>query len=151
MLVNLKCPNCGAPTQIDERRQFIFCQFCGTKIVNMPQRYEYNINQNINQNVVHSGTVTHRMDRSGQPNLYINFGSSKQEVGMVVKIKTTKEKSHFVNGQTLTYHLAPGEHAIALKIGKINYNRKIFIPPNNMPVRIYASWNGRAHITIDQP
>ena len=32
-LIELKCPNCGAPTQVDMSRAFCFCQYCGTKML----------------------------------------------------------------------------------------------------------------------
>ena len=31
--VTLNCPNCGANIEIDENREFGFCTYCGTKIV----------------------------------------------------------------------------------------------------------------------
>ena len=70
---------------------------------------------------------------------------------MVSRIVDTGVKGTYVNGQTLSYHLNQGPHTIVLKIGKKNYNRDIVIPPDNQPVRIYASFNGRAQISIDQP
>lgn len=33
-----KCPNCGANLKFDDGREYIFCQFCGTKIDLMDQR-----------------------------------------------------------------------------------------------------------------
>lgn len=40
MIVVLTCPNCNAQMEIDENRQFIFCQYCGTKVVNLAQKVE---------------------------------------------------------------------------------------------------------------
>lgn len=31
--IKLNCPNCGANIELDESREFGFCQYCGTKIV----------------------------------------------------------------------------------------------------------------------
>ncbi len=31
--ITLKCPSCGAPLELDDSREFGFCQYCGTKIV----------------------------------------------------------------------------------------------------------------------
>ncbi|MCF0133064.1 MAG: hypothetical protein HUJ72_04290 [Blautia sp.] len=31
-LVQLKCPSCGADLEIQEGRDYTFCQFCGTKV-----------------------------------------------------------------------------------------------------------------------
>lgn len=32
-MVELKCPNCGASIELDESREFGFCQYCGTRVV----------------------------------------------------------------------------------------------------------------------
>ncbi len=32
-LVALKCPNCGGSLDLDDSRDFAFCQYCGTKIL----------------------------------------------------------------------------------------------------------------------
>lgn len=145
MLVKMICSQCGAPMEFDDSRNVVFCQYCGNKMVNLAQRVE--VTQNINM----SGTVVHRFDNIGKPNLIINYSSKSMDVGMKIRIVSTNEKSFFVNGQSISYHLPFGEQKIVLKIGKINYNRQVYLPENNAPVTIYASWNGRAHITIDQP
>ena len=31
-LITLKCPECGADLEIQDDREFIFCQYCGRKI-----------------------------------------------------------------------------------------------------------------------
>lgn len=40
MLVVLSCPNCNAKMEIDAAREFIFCQYCGTRIANLTQRVD---------------------------------------------------------------------------------------------------------------
>lgn len=32
-LVNLKCPECSAQLKVDPSREFIYCEYCGTKIL----------------------------------------------------------------------------------------------------------------------
>ena len=32
----IKCPNCGAPMEVIEDKEYQFCQFCGTKIITNP-------------------------------------------------------------------------------------------------------------------
>ena len=39
-MVVLTCPNCGASMEIEESRQFAFCQYCGTKIANLKNTVE---------------------------------------------------------------------------------------------------------------
>lgn len=145
MLISMKCPNCGAEMQFDNTQDSMFCPFCGGKVVNMAQKVD--INQNINV----SGTVVNVADHTNEPNLYISYNTNNASVGMVTRIVSTGVKSTYVNGQTLSFHINQGPQQIVLKIGKKNYSRDIVIPSDNSPVRIYASFNGRAQITVDQP
>lgn len=145
MLFNMKCPSCGATMQFDDTKDSMFCPYCGGKVSNVAEQV------NINQQVNVSGTVIHVQDRSNDPNLYISYNTNNPAVGMVSRIVTTGVKGTYVNGQTQSFHLNQGPHTIVLKIGKRNYNRNIVIPPDNQPVRIYASFNGHAQISIDQP
>ena len=145
MLVNMKCPSCGATMQFDDTQSSMDCPYCGGKVANITEQV------NITQNVNVSGTVVHVQDRSNDPNLLISYNSNNPSVGMVTRIVTTGVKSSYVNGQTQSFHLSQGTHTIILKIGKKNYSRDIVIPPDNQPVRIYASFNGRAQISVDQP
>lgn len=41
MLISLKCPNCNGDVQMDDAREFGFCMFCGTKLMN--QKNEMNL------------------------------------------------------------------------------------------------------------
>ena len=141
----MKCPSCGATMQFDDSKSVMDCPYCGGKVANVAEQV------NITQNVNVSGTVVHVQDRSNDPNLFISYNTNNPAVGMVSRIVDTGVKGTYVNGQTLSYHLNQGPHTIVLKIGKKNYNRDIVIPPDNQPVRIYASFNGRAQISIDQP
>ena len=41
-LVEVKCPSCGGSLSVEEDREFIFCQFCGTRIIiNDENTYTY--------------------------------------------------------------------------------------------------------------
>ena len=146
MLVKMKCPYCGANMELDDSREKVFCAYCGSEIANLKERIE--ITQNINM----SGTVTHVMDRSNDPNLYISYATAAPSIVMVVRIVDTGAKSTYLNGQSQSYHLRKGQHTIVFKIGRKSYNRTIIIPEDNTPVRINAAYTGRkAEITIDQP
>ena len=147
MLMKMICPQCGAQLEMDVTDSFMYCKYCGTRIENVAQKIE--IKQDVNVN--YGGTVIHKHDRSGEPNLYISYTSVNPQVSMVIRLVSTNQKTTVISGQKLSFRLLPGNHVIVLKIGKINYNRTVYIPENNEPVNIYASWNGRAQITIDQP
>ena len=130
MLLDTKCPTCGAMMQFDDTRDVVFCPYCGGKVTKAPASSQTS---------------------SGEPNLYISYNTNNSAVGMVSRIVSTGTKNTYINGQTLSFHLAPGNQTIILKIGRKNYSREIVIPPDNTSVKIYASFNGRAQITIDQP
>lgn len=34
-MVIMNCPNCGASLQVDDKRQYVFCQYCGTRITDI--------------------------------------------------------------------------------------------------------------------
>ena len=129
-----KCVSCGAT--YDNSREVNFCGHCGGKVVNISEQ----------PNV--GGTAT--SSNSG-PNLYISYSTVNTCVVLVTRIVSTGMKNTYSDGQTLSFCLAQGRQTIILKIGKKNYSREIVIPPSNSPVRIYASYDGRGHISIDQP
>ncbi len=135
MIIKMVCPRCGASMELDEKQETVTCSHCGYQEVYVPEKIE----------------VTHRIDRANEPNLYISYHTSNPAVHMVTRIVSTGQKNTYVDGQEMSFHLPSGEQLVVLKIGKKNYNRKIVIPPDNQPVRISASFSGRANIGIDQP
>ena len=130
MLVDVKCPYCKAEMQFDNSRETVFCPYCGGRVTNAVEKPQNQVSQ---------------------PNIFITYTTNNSAVGMVTRIVSTGEKASYVNGQTLSYHLNPGKQTIVLKIGKINHNKDIVIPTDNTPVRIKASFNGKAQITVDPP
>lgn len=41
-LINLKCPNCSANLSVEEGREFLFCEYCGAKLIlNNENEYIY--------------------------------------------------------------------------------------------------------------
>lgn len=54
-LVPLKCPSCGADMEVDSGKEFLFCQFCGSKIM---------VQEEIQKvEVTHSGSVELNTDK----------------------------------------------------------------------------------------
>lgn len=43
-IISIKCPSCGANTNLDEERGFGYCSFCGTKIVSGEHVYVHHVN-----------------------------------------------------------------------------------------------------------
>lgn len=60
MLVTMKCPSCGADLQIDNAREFMFCQFCGTKIANLTEKIEISGNVSLDN----SARITNLLQRA---------------------------------------------------------------------------------------
>lgn len=144
-LGNVICTSCGARVPIINTSGIVFCQFCGNKnTVVTPKGNNY---QQVN-NSVSANTVP---NKTAGPNLFITYNTVDPRVGMITRIVSTGVKNTYANGTTLSFCLPQGHQTIVLKIGRINYNRNIVIPSNNSPVKIYASYNGRAQISIDQP
>lgn len=138
MLIDKRCPNCGATMQFETTMDSMFCPFCGGMVTNVTNATEYQFDYQDTPSL-------------NEPNLYISYNTIDPSVGMVTRIVSTGVKNTYINGQTLSFHLAQGPQTVVLKIGSKNYNRDIVIPSDNSPVRIYASYNGRAQIAIDQP
>ena len=144
MLIKLVCPQCGGKMDIDDSREKAFCLFCGTELINFSQKVD--ITQNINV----SGTVIHKMDRSEDANLYIEFSSSDPRALMVISFDKTKVKKVIHNGQTGTMKLPLGTYIATMDLAGKRYRREITIV-DYAPVRINASSFGRREIVIDQP
>lgn len=140
MLINLVCPNCGAPMEVDDSNTTISCPHCGNKVINQKEVIQ------VEQHVV----VEHKKAKDPHT-LIVNYKSSDKSVKLVIAISAIKRKDVIISGQKMQYILAPGQYRIVLKIGKINYNRDIVVPKDGTPVEIIASWAGRANISIDQP
>lgn len=129
-----KCTSCG--TVYDNPRDVSFCRYCGGRISKA-------------NGLINFGGINYQPQNCS--NLFVSFVSNNARVGMVTRIVSTGMKNTYTNGQTLSFCLAQGSQTIVLKIGRKNYSREIIIHPSNSPVRIYASYDGRGHISIDQP
>ena len=88
----------------------------------------------------------------GGPNLIISYTSEHPRVFLVSTILATGQSFQYSHGQSMTFTLTPGIHAIDMKIGKRTYRRDVLIGAGSEPVRILASWSrGTARITIMGP
>jgi len=142
-----KCTKCGATfNQFRNSGNFNFCTYCGGRVVAVGT---VAAPVHAVQQPVNTGNV--RYANQNGPNVYITYTTVNPGVGMVTRIVSTGVKNTYSNGMTLGFRLAQGNQTIILKIGKKNYSRNVVIHPSNSPVRIYASFNGRANIAIDQP
>lgn len=140
------CGSCGKSlARFDNSKIFKFCPYCGGDVfATSGQRNSYKIEKS-------DSSAKREKPKSNGPNLYISYSTINPAIGMVTRIVSTGVKNTYINGQTISFHLLQGHQTIILKIGLKNYSREIYIPADNSPVRIYASYNGRAQISIDQP
>lgn len=66
MMVVLTCPNCNAQMEIEENRQFVFCQYCGTKIANLAQKVELSGQVNLDRSSEINNLVLRAMEFEGR-------------------------------------------------------------------------------------
>lgn len=144
MMVQAKCPQCGATMQVDDTRNKLFCTYCGAEIVNMAQRVE------VQQTVNVSGEVRHTMDKYPDVQAVVRYRANRSDLPLIVRFDRTPIV-HVLNGDERTFRLAPGLHAVVLKVGNHNYNRQIYVSERHEVVFIEVDWFGRAQIHIQQP
>lgn len=59
-LIALKCPQCNADLEIDSEREFMYCEYCGTKVM---RESHTTINNNVTNNVTYAdGHALHTAD-----------------------------------------------------------------------------------------
>lgn len=155
MLINVKCPSCGSVILFDDSRAFMFCRVCGQKLLKDPsmtaavQQPQVQYAQ-ITPVIMPAQVPVHGVP--GGPNLIISFTSEHPRVFLVSTILATGQSFQYAHGQSMTFTLTPGIHAIDMKIGKRTYRRDVFISAGGDPVRILASWSrGTARISIMGP
>lgn len=163
MLFNVKCPSCGSVILFDDSRVFMFCRVCGQKLYKDPSmtaenqpaqpqvQYAQQPQAPVQMPVVMQPHVPVQ-NVPGSPNLIISFTSEHPRVFLITTILATGQSFQYSHGQSMTFTLTPGIHAIDLKIGKRTYRRDVLINAVGDPVRILASWSrGTARISIMGP
>lgn len=69
MLMVMRCPTCNAELKVDDGRDFYFCSYCGTKIMNVAQKVEVSGNVSIDNSATISNLLI-RANRSSEDRLY---------------------------------------------------------------------------------
>ena len=132
MLVEAKCPNCGAVMQVDDTLDSLTCPYCGTQIVNLSER------------VIH--------DYEGKPNLYVEFADGYLGSSAVVTIDGGNNSFTAIRGKATSVTLEKGVHLAKIRFGKKSYLRTFVIRKDNAPVKfILSDDNSQNHIYIEQP
>lgn len=127
MLVDTKCPNCGAAIQFDNNRSTMFCPFCGSQV------------------------SKETVDNTNKPNLFISFNTTDPSITMETRITSVGAVNTYTNGQSKSFCLIPGHQTVQLKIGEETYGKNIEIPSAGDPVMLYASYNGKSQVFVHQP
>ena len=134
MLVKTVCPQCGGRMELDDSRGKVHCPYCGTEIVNLPQKVE----------------ITHRIDRTDSANVIVDFASADPSAVMIIAFEWTGVKRVMRNGQTAFVRLPSGRRKVSFNIAGRRYSREIWVADGAV-VRINASHFRINHIVIDQP
>lgn len=66
-LVSFKCPECGAPLTSEENRRWIFCTYCGAKIMLDDIEY-YREDAKTERYKEYAATERHKADRNAEVN-----------------------------------------------------------------------------------
>ena len=169
MIVKTVCPQCNNEIDFDDARDFMFCYICGSKI-NHPNKAAQDAQLSDQAEDKESVPAAQPAPAPApqpapapapapqpapapalHPNLTIHFASVNPAIGMTVHFYATNQMVYFMTGQQYTANLPAGIHQLLFRIGRREYSRTIFVRDEKSPVTIYASWDGHAHITIDQP
>ena len=126
MMINMRCPNCGANISYDPARPFMFCQYCGTKITGNGQ--------------IQPRTI------SDAPNLTINYSTTSPAYELAVEFNG--ERWVFPNNSSKAFTLRPGIYAMTFYIARRGWKRNIVIPQSGSPVTVNVVYAGRTKIYI---
>lgn len=78
------CPNCGAGIQLDEKREFGFCSYCGTKI-------------QLNETIIHKHTGTINLEGIASVNSLVKKGFLEIDSGDYFSAASTFDKALEIN------------------------------------------------------
>ena len=79
MMIQIKCPSCGANLSIEGDREKVFCQYCGTQLVeekpvnNYQTTNQYNTTQNIVKNIFGKEEVS-AADNIRNADVFVSLG-----------------------------------------------------------------------------
>lgn len=155
MIINSQCDKCGSPVLFDDTREFMFCWHCGAQIFNPGQAAEPN-RQLMPVAPVPAPAAPVSVVPPPVPNFYtgpnliVSYQSDKPQYPMYFRIHTTNEKFNIGSGQSMSFRLNQGRHALFFGFAGKYYRRDIRIVIGNAPVKIECSWFGRARIDIIQ-
>ncbi len=99
MMVVLKCPNCNASLEFDAGRQFAFCQYCGTKIANIPQRVDVTYDR--------SGELQNLLLRAREYEMYRDFARAWEYCSRALDIDPGNREARSMEARLASYRRTP--------------------------------------------
>lgn len=156
MLLNAFCNKCGKEVIFDDTKEYMYCWSCGQMISRAVVQNAASHAAPVQPvpvpvQMVPAGMVPSPMPvfNTG-PNLMVTYQSNYSGYPMFFRIHTTNEKFNIDPGQTMSFRLNPGRHALFFRLGNKFYRRDVSIVPGNPPIKIDCSWFGRARIDVVQ-
>ena len=166
-MIVLSCPNCSATLELDENRQFAFCQYCGTKITNISNCFELDRKTEINNLISRALEFERRADYKrcmeycnrvldldpdnaqarelerrlpcSEPNVTVVYRSSLDER---YKLRVTLDGRNWKvlsKNETLSLTLSAGRHKIIFS-GTKTYTKELsIVNPHQKTVIIYEA------------
>ena len=175
MIIQTTCPSCGSQIEIDNSRVFMFCRYCGTKIMTgtQPAAQDYRTDPyeeygaganadfapiadagypaNANTGYVAAqnyqpNTGVQRYQVPNAANLTITYSTTQPQYPLTVVIGA--DKWVFPDQASQGFSMAPGVYTLTFYIARRGWRKIVNIPPGNVPVRVSVVYAGRTHIYI---
>ncbi|MBQ1817564.1 MAG: hypothetical protein II124_02920 [Clostridia bacterium] len=124
MLVVLICPNCGASMEIDQNRQFAFCSYCGTKVMNTNSRVE----------VDHSAEIENLLYRAREFMRQQDFPRAREYCSRILDLDPRNQDARIIERQI------PAERVV--------YHPVYRAPINNIYIQYYSVLSRRHRLRI---
>lgn len=178
-MVVLTCPNCSAGLEIEENRQFAFCQYCGTRVSNITNSIEINRSFEIENLLIRamefeqignyeraqeyctrildmdpSNIKAREIERrlptySAGPNVFIFYNSVHDDRFKLRVTLDGRNWSTLSKGESLPLKLPQGKHRIYFS-GTKSYTYDLVIYDTRKPIRIiYTAEKRKNHIVCN--
>ncbi len=146
MMITRYCPQCGAETMFDDSREYMFCSYCGAKIISFPIKA---VGTSLMPQNAEPAYPQRSMPVTATHNLAIDYSTTNQMYSLTVLLDG--QKWIFPNGARKEFTLRPGTHVIGFSIANRLWNRRVFIPYEGAQVSINVVYSGRTKIYIYPP
>ena len=133
MIIKKHCPQCGTQMDFDDTREFMFCQYCGTRIT------KNGSGQTLPQTRAAANTAN-------TANMIIDYTTTKPACQLTVVVNG--QRWVFPNNSHQEFVMPPGVHMVFFYITSHGWKRAVNIPYSGAPVHISVVYAGRVKIYI---